>query len=191
MSTWLYNLNPLPLWIYTKASSAYTALIQFYAHSGQLVTVEGMCQKNTLTCPKCRFGCPHTENPHHIFVICDRYLELRSKELDTLITGVKRRLDDAKLNSLNQSHIMHTVKHIFSDSKDVWPLQSSMYYLGQIPKIEPLIQPLSMTNAINHSMLIHNITADMHLASTCLASRIYGDVQREMTRRHNELCGAK
>jgi hypothetical protein len=50
MSTWLYNLNPPPPWIYTKASSAYTALVQLYARSGQLATADGMCQKKALTC---------------------------------------------------------------------------------------------------------------------------------------------
>jgi hypothetical protein len=67
MLTWLYDLNPPPPWIYTKASSAYTALVQLYARSGQLATAEGMCQKKALTCRTCRFGCPNTENPHHIF----------------------------------------------------------------------------------------------------------------------------
>jgi len=76
MSTWLYNLNLPPSWIYMKASSAYTALVQLYARSGQLVTAEGMCQKKALTCQMCHFGCPNTENPHHIFVVCGRYSEM-------------------------------------------------------------------------------------------------------------------
>ena len=50
MTTWLYDLCPPPPWIYMKASSAYTALVQLYARSGQLATAEGMCQKKALTC---------------------------------------------------------------------------------------------------------------------------------------------
>jgi hypothetical protein len=43
-----------------------------------------------------------------------------------------------------------------------------------------------MTSLVNHSRLIHNITADIHLVSACLASRIYGDMQKEMTKRQDE-----
>jgi len=191
MSTWLYDLNPPPPWIYTKASSAYTALVQLYARSGQLATAEGMCQKKALTCRTCRFGCSDTENPHHIFVICGRYSEMRSKELGSLITSIKRRLDDAEVDLHDQTCIMDTAKYIFSDSKDVWPLQSSMYFLGQIPKVEPLLPPLSTTTLVNRSALIHNLAADMHLASARLASRIYGDLQKEMTKRRNEVYGTR
>ena len=191
MSTWLYDPNPPPPWIYTKASSAYTALVQLYARSGQLATAHGMCQKKVLTCQTCRFGCPNTENPHHIFVDCHRYSEMRTKALDPLIKGVETRLDDAGVNPPDQTRIMNTVKHIFSDSKDVWPLQSSMYYLGQIPKVEPLLSPTSTTSAVNRSRLIHNLATDMHLTSARLASRIYGDMQREMTKKHYEICGTR
>jgi len=191
MATWLYDSNPPPPWIYTKASSAYTALVQLYARSGQLATASGMCQKKALTSPKCRFGCPNTETPHHIFVTCQRYSEMRTKALEPLTTTIKTRLDDAEVNSSHQTRIINTVKHIFSDSKNVWPLQSSMYYLGQIPKVEPLLSPLSMTSTINRSRLIHNVATDIHLASARLASRIYGDMQKEMTKRRDEIFGTR
>jgi hypothetical protein len=191
MLTWLYDLNLPPPWIYTKASSAYTALVQLYARSGQLATAEGMCQKKALTCRTCRFGCPDTENPHHIFVVCGRYSEMQSKELESLVMSIKKKLDDAEVDPHDQTHIMDTAKCIFSDSKNVWPLQSSMYFLGQIPKVEPLLPPLSMTSPINHSRLIHNLATDMHLASARLASRIYGDLQKEMTKRRDEIYGTR
>lgn len=43
MSTWLYDPNTT--WLYTKALSAYTALIQLYARSGKLPTAEGIFNK--------------------------------------------------------------------------------------------------------------------------------------------------
>jgi hypothetical protein len=73
MSTWLYDPTPPPPWIYTKAHSAYTALVQLYACSGQLALAEGMYQKKAAISQLCRFGCPETENPHHIFVDCGRF----------------------------------------------------------------------------------------------------------------------
>ena len=94
MTTWLYDINPPPPWIYTKASNAYTALVQLYARSGQLATAEGMSSKNLLTSKLCRFGCPDIESPHHIFAICGRYSELRRKELISLEATIKKRLDD-------------------------------------------------------------------------------------------------
>jgi hypothetical protein len=39
MTTWLYDSNPPPPWVYTKATSAYTALVQLYTRSGQLPTL--------------------------------------------------------------------------------------------------------------------------------------------------------
>jgi hypothetical protein len=45
MATWLYDLWSQPLYPYTKASSAYSAMVQLYAHSGQLLTASNMKQK--------------------------------------------------------------------------------------------------------------------------------------------------
>jgi hypothetical protein len=53
--------------------------------------------------------------------------------------SIKKKLDDAAVDPHDQKHIMDTAKCMFSDSKKVWPLQSSMYFLGQIPKVEPPI----------------------------------------------------
>ena len=191
MSTWLYDLNPPPPWIYTKASSAYTALVQLYARSGQLATADGLCQKKALTSRICCFGCPVTEDPHHIFAICPRYSELRNKELSTLTSSLRTRLDDVSLIPSDQLPILQVAKYLFSDSNTVWPLHSTTFYLGQIPKIEPLLPLLSLNNPITRSRLIHNIATDLHLAAIRLTSRIYGDLQKEMTKRHFETFGTR
>ena len=143
LTTWLYDPNPPPSWIYTKASSAYTALVQLYACSGQLATADGLCQKKVLTSRACRFGCPVTEDPHHIFASCPRYSELQSKELATLTSNFQTRLDDVSLISSDQSPLLLLAKSLFSDSKTIWPLYSTTFYLGHIPKIRPLVPPLS------------------------------------------------
>jgi len=184
MSTWLHDPNPPPPWIYTKAPSAYTTLIQLYTRSGQLVTAHGMCQKKALTSPICCFRCPDTENPHHLFIVCPRYSEMQLRALESLTMSIKMRLDEDEVNSSDQQCVLDTVKYIFSDSENTWPLHSSMYYLSQLPKLKPLLSPLSSPDTINHARLICNLTADMHLASTWLASRIYGDLQTKMMKRH-------
>ena len=184
MATWLYDLNSPPPWVYTKAASAYTALVQLYARSGQLPTAQGMFQKKALYSQNCRFGCADTESPHHIFVKCPHYAELRTKELDSLITSIEKRLLEAKLGPEDQALLLESAKSLFSDSETFWPLDSAAFFLGQIPKIDPLIPPDSMNNLINRSRLVHNITSDMHLSSVRLASRIFGDLQKVMAKRH-------
>jgi hypothetical protein len=184
MTTWLYDLNPPPPWVYTKAASAYTALVQLYARSGQLPTAHGMCQKKVLLSHDCRFGCPDTETPHHVFVDCPRYSELRNKERDSLALSVEKRLCEAKLDPTEHALLLQSAKSLFSDSENVWPLDSAAFYLGQIPKIDPLIPPQSMSNHVNRSRLVHNIASDMHLSSVRLASRIFGDLQKVMSNRH-------
>jgi hypothetical protein len=184
MSTWLYDPQPPPPWIYLKASSAYTALVQLYARSGQLPTADGMYQKNATTSSVCRFGCPATENPHHIFVECERFSEMRSKELLSLSVSIKKKLDEAAIDLPLQSHILHLAKFIFSDSDIIWPLHSTVFFLGQIPKIEPLLSATAMNNSVNRSRLIHNIASDLHLSSVRLASRIFGDLQKVISKRH-------
>ena len=189
MATWLYDPNTPPTWVYTKAASAYTALIQLYARSGQLPTADGMFQKKTTLSQACWFGCPESETPHHIFSVCHRFSVWRLKELESLTITIQRKLDDADIEACHQSSIIHLAKFIFTDSKSVWPLHSTAFFLGQIPKIEPLLSPLSMTNSVNRSRLIHKIAADLHLSSVRLASRIFGDLQKEISKCHTDLYG--
>jgi hypothetical protein len=189
MSTWLYDLTTPPTWVYIKAASAYTALVQLYARSGQLPTADGMFQKKAALSRVCRFGCPDSETPHHVFAVCQRFSEWRIKELASLTIAIKKRLDDADIERPHQLPILHLAKFIFTDSDTVWPLHSTVFFLGQIPKIEPLLSPLSMSSSVNRSRLIHNIAADLHLSSVRLASRIFGDLQKEISKRHADLYG--
>ena len=184
MTTWLYDLNPPPPWVYTKAASAYTALVQLYARSGQLPTAQGMFQKKTTPSQNCRFGCPDTESPHHVFVECPRYSELRSKEIVSLVLSIEKRMLEAKLVPDDQALLLQLARSLFSDSETVWPLVSATFFLGQIPKINPLIPPYSISNLVYRSRLVHNIASDMHLSSVRLASRIFGDLQKVMSKRY-------
>ena len=142
-----------------------------------------MYQKNTSTSRICCFGCDDIENPHHIFVSCDRFSDLRSNELTAIHTAIKNRLDAADINSRNQKPLLDLAKSIFANS-DSWPLYSTYYYIGQIPKIGPLLPLSTFDNSVNHSRLIHNIASDLHLSSVRLASRIFGNLQKGISKRH-------
>ena len=61
------------------ATSAYTALVQLYARSGQLPMAEGMVQKGQGEDNSCRMGCKAIEDMHHIFVVCPEYAKLREE----------------------------------------------------------------------------------------------------------------
>jgi hypothetical protein len=122
---------------------------------------------------------------------CGRFEEMRSNQLASLTTTITGRLDDAGLVPGDQTRLLHTVKFLFSDSSTVWPLQSSVYFLGQIPKLDNLLPPLPSINHVTRSRLVHNLAADMHLASARLASRIYGDLQKEITKRHVAIYGTR
>ena len=189
MKTWLYDPTPPPPWVYVKASSAYTALVQLYARSGQLPTAEGMFKKRASLSSLCRFGCPANEDPHHVFVLCPRFSDLRHKELDSLTSSLKRRLDDAVIDSSVHTRIIKLAKSLFSDSTLHWPLGSTSFFLGQIPDIEAYLQHPSLTNHLHRSRLIHNIASDMHLSSVRLASRIFGDLQKVISKRHADIYG--
>jgi hypothetical protein len=189
MTTWLYDLNPPPPWIYTKAPSAYTALVQLYARSGQLPTADSMLQKKATLSSLCRFGCPDTETPHHIFVVCGRFSELRHNELDSLATSIKNRLDLATITPEEQLPFLALAKSIFSDSLNVWPLHSTAFFLGHIPNIRPLLPLSSLASSVTRSRLVHNIASDLHISSVRLASRIFGNLQKEISKRHAAIFG--
>src|SRR5882762_7822581 len=79
MATWLYDQRPPPTYPYMRATSAYTALVQLYARSGQLPMAEGMVQKGQSEDKSCRMGCRAIEDMHHIFVVCPVYTKLRKE----------------------------------------------------------------------------------------------------------------
>ena len=82
MTTRLYDKRTPPTYPYLRATSAYTALVQLYARSGQLPTAEGMVQKGQGNDNRCRIGCKAVEDMHHIFVVCLEYDKLRKEARD-------------------------------------------------------------------------------------------------------------
>src|SRR3984957_2464880 len=73
MATRLYDKRTPP------TSSAYTALIQLYARSGQLPMAEGMVQKGQSKDNRCRVGCKAVEDMHHIFVAYPALIQLYAR----------------------------------------------------------------------------------------------------------------
>ncbi|KAJ7899507.1 hypothetical protein B0H14DRAFT_2494267 [Mycena olivaceomarginata] len=155
MALHLYDTKAPPEYSYTHAYSAYSALVQLYARSGQLPSADLLYARGKLASPQCRVGCDAIEDTHHIFVHCARYTEWRAKAITELL---RRTL-------------------LFSDDI-VWPLQYSTYYLGHIPRFDHLVPTTNDPTPLSHSRLAHYFAADWHVASIRLAGRIWGDWQK-------------
>ncbi|KAJ7659767.1 hypothetical protein DFH06DRAFT_904286, partial [Mycena polygramma] len=75
----LHDPTPPPDWSYTHGFCAYSTVVQTYPPSGQLPTADLLCSRGKRSSPRCRDGCNDVKDMHHIFVICPRYAEWRSK----------------------------------------------------------------------------------------------------------------
>ena len=183
MATWLYDSRSHPLHPYTRASSAYSALVQLYARSGQLPTASGMKRKEKTKDSGCRYGCPLAEDMYHIFVHCWRFVKLREEARRLLLNKVEKKIDEYKLEESHVMGLLEAAKSFFYDSDIVWPLHCSAYYLGHVPKLDGFVSTEAFTSAATRARFLHNIHGEFHLAGIRLASRIWGMVQRDMARR--------
>jgi hypothetical protein len=186
MACWLYNpINP-PEYSYLKAQSAYSAVVQLYARSGQLATMEVLNKRGHALTERCRYECDDTEDQHHIFVICPKFGKWRSEAMLEIVEQTKKKLVEAKVDEGEHGPILKIAKHLFLDSREIWPLQESAYYLGHIPELNDELLRTSVPNQITRTRISYGISANWHLASIRLASRIFGQIQRDAARK-NEL----
>ncbi|KAJ7460333.1 hypothetical protein FB451DRAFT_1271046 [Mycena latifolia] len=167
---------PPPEYSYTMAYSAYSAVVQLYARSGQLPTAEILHSRGKIDDERCRAGCDAIEDQHHIFVVCERYAEWREKAAEDLYRRTNNKLAEKGIEEVNRS--------LFSDNKSIWPLHYSTYYLGHLPKIEPHLPRKIGENGdrVVRTRLAHHLASDWHTAAIRLAGRIWGDWQREMAK---------
>ena len=127
-------------------------------------------------------GCREAEDEHHIFMECPVFNEWRLQTGKQLRKALEERLakmeeDDAKTEFLRKAESFYT------DDPTVWPLKESRYYLGHVPKISNLLTQLQRgPNRWQGERTIHAIYCEWHNAGVRLASRIYGELQRRVTR---------
>jgi hypothetical protein len=85
MAKFKYEMRAPPMQLYTRALSAYTATVQqLYARSGQLATASGLYNKKMQQNDFCQNGCNTIEDPHHIFIQCPTWRDLREEYSCTL-----------------------------------------------------------------------------------------------------------
>jgi hypothetical protein len=185
MATWLYDSHSHPIYPYTKASSAYSAMVQLYARSGQLPTASSMMQKKKIANSGCRYGCGESEDMYHIFVKCEKFERLRGEATETLVSRVVRQVNENKLEEPHVAGLLEAAKYFYRDSEIVWPLHYSAFYLGHVPKLESLVSREAFKSTTTRERFLRNIHGDFHLAGIHLASRIWGIVQKDMARRRD------
>ncbi|RDX51731.1 hypothetical protein OH76DRAFT_1331271, partial [Lentinus brumalis] len=122
----LYHECTPPLHPYTKASSAYSAVVQLYARSAQLDTALPRYERFGDIAPWCRAGCDAVETAHHVFVVCPAYSRLRVEAQQALIRDVSEQFSAAETTP-SKDAILRITTALFTDDPDIWPQFSSHY----------------------------------------------------------------
>jgi hypothetical protein len=106
MLTLLYKTTNNPEYLYLRSSAAYTALNQLYTRSRQLATANKIHKRkpDELDSDLCQFGCNDIETPHHLFITCDHFSNLRTSTLQHLVQSMEKCLqtNDVHPNLIQQ-----------------------------------------------------------------------------------------
>jgi hypothetical protein len=189
MASWLYSSIPNPEYPYLHANSAYTAIVQLYARSGQLATLDTIAKRNpsTTLSQRCRLGCMQEESAHHLFVECEMTESMRREMRDKIRKSTGDLLETMEDEWILKEPIALTAESLFIDDANVWPLGTSRYYLGFVPPIEryALADTPEPTDSFLYNRALYRIVRDWHLASIHLAARIFGTLQRKAASMNN------
>jgi hypothetical protein len=100
---------------------------------------------------------------------------------------MERRAEEFNLHGSHVLGLFEAAKSFFGDSSIIWPLHYySAYYLGHVPNLDLILSRQAVTGNMMHSQLLHNVHGDLHIAGICLASCIWGIVQRDMARQRED-----
>jgi len=185
MANWLYDEHAPPSYPYIRATAAYSAVVQWYAQSGQLPTADGMKKKGQGEDNRCWKGCNAIEDPHHVFVLCKAFRKLREDAREELVKKTIRKIEASGLAEAQFTSLMQTAKSLFSDCSITWLLHHSFYYLGHIPKLDELVDTNIFANRLKCERFLHNIAGDWHMSAVRLTSWIWGQMQRDMAKKND------
>jgi len=181
MSMWAHDQSSLPDFPYLRATLAHLAAVQLYARSGQLPTADILMERGKLSNNRCRLSCNDVEDMHHIFIYCKAYEGWRIETGISIVEWTKEKLNAMEVEEVVRDNLLITAKSLFIDDPVVWLLQKTLFYLGQLPKIDPLINLGSIKlGEIFERWLGSHIASSWHTLCICLAGRIFGDFQRRM-----------
>nr|VWP00632.1 Mevalonyl-coenzyme A hydratase sidH (EC (Siderophore biosynthesis protein H) [Ganoderma boninense] len=173
----LYDQHPPPPHPYTRASSAYSVLVQLYSRSSQLDDAFTRFRRFRDASPLCHFGCDTLETPHHLFVQCPHFADVRD-EHKIAVQRETSTLLHATETPLPKEVIQRTAASLFVDDPDIWPQTTARYFLGMVPPI-PGVSSSSGAH-LHTTRLLSRIAASWHLTSIRLTARIWGSYKRAM-----------
>ncbi|KAK0225360.1 hypothetical protein IW262DRAFT_1267418, partial [Armillaria fumosa] len=183
MASWLYDQHPPPAFLYTHTVSAYSAAVQLYARSGQLVTASGLYQKRLLAHEWCRLGCRAIESPHHVFVECPVFKNFRVEALKGILKVTERALQAVKKEIQDFPALRAAAESFLSDCNTIWPLTDTQFYLGHVPPLDRYLQCSSFNSTVMHDRVLRNVHSAWHLVAVRLMGHIYRDfLQRTSTK---------
>jgi hypothetical protein len=160
----LFDITHPPPYPYIKAPSAYSAVVQLYAWSGQLDTRLSLSTRLKGT----YLGCPVLEDAHHFFVHCPKISSLRTTYLKRLLDTIRDSLRLRTLSHEDRTFIFDQVHNLFFDSC-LWPSNRTAYYLGILPSLVPS----SRIGSRMHTRVAHLA----HIVCLQLAVRIWGEAR--------------
>ncbi|KAG6807326.1 hypothetical protein H0H92_007993 [Tricholoma furcatifolium] len=162
---------------YTVSRSAFSAVVQLYARSRQLPSNLTMSRRFPSRPPWCRFGCPHFESTHHLFLHCPRFSAMRTTALDDCLSASNSILQAFNTDLRSHPLLSSTVRELLQ------PIDFSEFYLGILPDIEPILHRsgLSDLSPTLFSRLHTRLARSWHTAAIHLAARIWGAVMRART----------
>ena len=173
----LYDDHPPPPHPYTRASSAYSALVQLYSRSSQLDDAFTRYRRFGDASPACHFGCATLEIPHHLFVECPHFSIVRDGALGAVTLETSSLLTTAETPLLSDV-ILRTAHTLFVDDPDTWPQYFSHYYCGTVPPLPAA--PNTDGTRSSARRLLSCIATLWHSTSIRLAARIWGSYKRAL-----------
>jgi hypothetical protein len=181
MATWAHDQSSPPDFPYLRVPSAHSAAVQLYARSGQLPTADILVERGKMSNNRCRLGCDDVEDMHHIFVNCRIYESWREETRMSVMNWTKEKLDAVDIEEVVKDNLLNTAKSLFIDDPRVGPLQKTLFYLGQILKIGPILSLNSVElGEVFRRRLKSHIVSEWHTSCIRLAGRIFGDFQKRM-----------
>ena len=172
----LFDHTPPPTYLYLKALSSFSAVVQLYIRSGQLDTSLSLSRRlSDGSQPWCWFSCHAIEDSHHIFIQCQHFDAFRDDATSSILSSSTTLLDASLLNPTHCQTILEQARGLFYDS-DTWPAQRSLYYIGILPAFPTVKSPLAET--LTYKTLFTRLANDWHTISIRLTARTWSECQK-------------
>ncbi|KAK7038135.1 hypothetical protein R3P38DRAFT_2696655 [Favolaschia claudopus] len=178
----LYDQHAPPDHPYTRAPSAYSAVIQLYARSQQLPTAFSQFRRSFNTLPWCRTGCKQLETPHHIFVECPSFEAIRINHKSAIVGHTRTLLDSSEgiVDDSSKTGLITLAENLLHDH-EVWPTGQSQYFLGMIPSVNSTLPDFTTGTphkTVARTRVMTRLANTWHTEVIRVASRIWGELQR-------------